>query len=112
MAIVWSVLAMLIASRFLHDSRIGVILGLLVFSHWIIDFISQPMTFVFLNSASPLLHPFGGAPSIGLGVWSTGMGVLLGEFGSLIIGLAIYLLAWRQLQNEQELESPKSTELI
>jgi hypothetical protein len=104
MAIIWSVLATVIALHFLHDSRTSIILGLLVFSHWIIDFVSQPMTFVFPNSASPLLHPFGGAPSIGLGVWSTEMGVFLGEFSSLIIGIAIYLLIWRKLQNEQEIE--------
>ncbi|MHA2298880.1 MAG: hypothetical protein ACXAEU_16775 [Candidatus Hodarchaeales archaeon] len=104
MAIIWSVLATLITSRFWHDSRTSVIIGLLVFSHWIIDFISQPMTFLFAYSASPLLHPFGGAPSIGLGAWSTGMGVILGEFGSLIIGIAIYFFTWRQIQNEQEIE--------
>ncbi len=104
MAIIWSVIAALIALYFLHDSRTSIILGLLVFSHWIIDFISQPMTFVVPNSASPLLHPFGGSPSIGLGVWSTELGVFLGEFGSLIIVLAIYLLTWKKLQNEKEIE--------
>ena len=104
MAIIWSVIAALIVWYFLHDSRTSIILGLLVFSHWIIDFISQPMTFVVPNSASSLLHPFGGSPSIGLGVWSTELGVFLGEFGSLIIGLAIYFLTWKKLQNEKKIE--------
>ena len=107
MAIIWSVLTTLITLQFLHESRTSIIIGLLVFSHWIIDFISQPMTYVFPNSASPLLHPFGGAASIGLGIWSTEIGVLLGEFGSLIIGITIYLFTWRQLRNEQEIEKKK-----
>jgi hypothetical protein len=104
MAIIWSVLAVLISFRVWHDSRTGFSLGLLVFSHWIVDFISQPMTYVFSDGSMPLLHPFGGAPSLGLGVWSTEMGVLLGEFGSLIIGLAIYFVVWRQFRDYHRIE--------
>lgn len=105
MAIIWSVLAALIALRLSNDSRLSLVLGLVVFSHWIVDFISQPMSFLFPDSSSPLLHPFSGAPSLGLGVWSTEIGVLLGEFGLLIIGLVINLLVWRRLRYEQRLEN-------
>ncbi|MFX0121609.1 MAG: hypothetical protein ACFFB2_06365 [Promethearchaeota archaeon] len=105
MAIVWSVLATIIALRLTSDSRTSITLGLLVFSHWVIDFISQPMTYIFPNNpSSPLLHPFGGALSLGLGVWSTGIGVLLGEFGSLIICTTIYFFSWKQLQNGQKIK--------
>ncbi|MFX0123583.1 MAG: hypothetical protein ACFFAE_08060 [Candidatus Hodarchaeota archaeon] len=110
MAMIWSVLITLIALQFFHNSQKSIILGLLVFSHWVIDFISQPMTFLFPNSPSPLLHPFGGAPSIGLGVWSTGTGVLLGEFGSFIIGFIIYLVAWRRLQDEEKLAKKEGSQ--
>ncbi|MFW9779533.1 MAG: metal-dependent hydrolase [Candidatus Heimdallarchaeota archaeon] len=104
MAIIWSLLTALISYGVWHEQRISLSLGLLVFSHWIIDFISQPMTYIFSDGSMPLLHPFGGAPSFGLGIWSTEMGVLLGEFGMLIIGLTIYLIVWRQLRNGQEIE--------
>ena len=47
MSVIWSVLAALIAVRIYHDRRSGIVIGLLVFSHWVIDFITHPMGAIF-----------------------------------------------------------------
>ena len=101
MAVVWSVLAAIIAWFISRNNRISVIIGLLVFSHWVVDFISHPMTAVFPGDTGlPLL--FEGSPTVGLGVWGTQLGVNIGEYGTLMVGLIIYLLTWRKLQREKK----------
>jgi len=70
--------------------QISMIIGLLVFSHWILDFIGWPMTAVYSNSTGvPIL--FDDTVNIGLGVYSTIFGALLMDIGVFIIGLAIYI---------------------
>jgi hypothetical protein len=101
MAVIWSVIAALVAASISRNSRIGIITGLLVFSHWVVDFITQPMTFVFPDSSGPLLHPFGGSPEIGLGLMSTGIGVIVCEGGLLLLGIVIYLVTLKQLKKEE-----------
>ena len=48
MAVIWSVLFGLLASwlarRFPRRTLIGVVFGLMVFSHWVLDWITHPMT--------------------------------------------------------------------
>lgn len=110
MAIIWTSIAIIIFMQLTKDKKTSIILGMVVFSHWIIDFISQPMTYVMPNSASPLLHPFEGAPELGLGVWSTEMGVVLGEYIVLIIGIIIYYLTWKKQQNEKLFVNEKNNE--
>ena len=101
MAVVWSVLAAIIAWFISRNNRISVIIGLLVFSHWVVDFISHPMTAVFPGDTGlPLL--FEGSPTVGLGVWGTQLGVNIGEYGTLMVGLIIYLLTWRKLRREKK----------
>ena len=97
MAMVWSVLAGLVAALISRNTRISIIIGLLVFSHWVVDFISHPMTAVFPGDTGlPLL--FEGSPTVGLGLWSTQLGVNIGEYGTLIVGFVIYLLTLRKLR--------------
>ena len=38
MSIIWSVIAALLAARIYRDNRAGEVVGLLVFSHWVLDF--------------------------------------------------------------------------
>ena len=104
MAVVWSGVAALIAQRRRHNFRTSVIIGLLVFSHWVVDFISHPMTAVFPGDTGLPLF-FEGSPTVGLGVWSTQLGVNIGEYGTLIAGLAIYLLARARLQKGRKLHA-------
>jgi hypothetical protein len=84
MAVVWSAVAGVITFLFSRDRKISVILGLIVFSHWVLDFISHSLDL-------PLL--FNGSPLVGLGLESSLIVGIIMEFSMLVVGVAIYLLA-------------------
>jgi len=103
MSVIWSVVAALLAARIYRDHRAGVIVGLLVFSHWVLDFVSHPIPFSTfswrswhwsyghpLPSDLPLL--FGGSPKVGLGLYNSISAVEATalEFGMFILGGAVY----------------------
>lgn len=91
MAVIWSVAAGLITMVISRSNRTSLIIGLLVFSHWVVDFIAKPMTHAFPNDAGlPLL--FAGSPTVGLGVWGSAIGEYIGEYGTVVAGLVVYLL--------------------
>lgn len=100
MALLWSLLAGLLAGFVSHSRRSGLIIGLLVFSHWVVDFISHPMTAVFPEATGlPLL--FENSSTVGLGVWRTQLGVNLGEYGTFILGFVLYVLVLRKIRREE-----------
>lgn len=78
--VVWSGLAALIGSRMYKSLRVGMILGLLVFSHWVLDFITH----------RPDLPLWPGGPVTGLGLWNSIPATILIEGGLLVIGLWLY----------------------
>jgi membrane-bound metal-dependent hydrolase YbcI (DUF457 family) len=83
MSIVWSVVVAALAWLFLRDRRTSSLIGLMVFSHWLLDFIVYPYM--------PLL--FDGPPWIGLGLITSAPGLILGiilEVGLIAGGLAVY----------------------
>lgn len=45
MSVVWSVIAALLVARIYRSNRAGIVVGLLVFSHWVLDFVSHPIPF-------------------------------------------------------------------
>ena len=96
MATVWSAFATVIARRIAHSTRTGVVFGLMVFSHWLVDVITHPMSALTPDEGLPLA--FYSSPKIGLGMYSTMFGVYAGEFGSLVLGIVIYGLARRKLK--------------
>jgi len=101
MSVIWSVIAALVASFISSNFRTSLVIGLLVFSYWVVDFISYPMRFVFpTDSGLPLL--FDGSPTVGLGLWSSQIGVNVGEYGTLILGIVIYILTLRRLKKEKK----------
>ncbi len=83
-ALAWSLLAAGLAYLVFRRWRAGLVLGLVVFSHWVLDFIVHP----------PDLHLLlGSSPAVGLGLWSSGPGLviaLLLEIGLLAGGFALY----------------------
>ncbi|MFX1420222.1 MAG: hypothetical protein ACFE9N_15015 [Promethearchaeota archaeon] len=97
MSVIWSIIAMLITilitKRLNLKSdylRITLIIGFLVFSHWILDFIGWPMSVINPNATGvPLL--FDDTINIGLGVYSTWFGALLMDIGVFVLGLILYL---------------------
>jgi hypothetical protein len=86
MCIVWSLLAAAITFLIYRERRTSAVIGLVVFSHWVLDFIVHPPEL-------PIL--FNGSPTLGLGLWSSGTGLIISiilELSLLAGGIAIYLV--------------------
>jgi membrane-bound metal-dependent hydrolase YbcI (DUF457 family) len=93
MSVIWSVLAALIAARIYRDHRSGIVIGLLVFSHWVIDFITHPMGAILGGKPLPPDLPlfFNGSSRVGLGLYNHSFTIaVLTDLGMLIIGIIIY----------------------
>jgi membrane-bound metal-dependent hydrolase YbcI (DUF457 family) len=89
MSLIWSILVGALAYSYYRDRRTGVLLGLVVFSHWILDFI--------MHSNLPLF--FGSSPLLGIGLENSGAGFLLMTIFDLVLlagGLAIYFRTKRK----------------
>ena len=99
MAVIWSLLVGFLSMLVSKDRHTSLIIGSLVFSHWVIDFISHPMTAAFPGDTGLSLL-FDGSPTVGLGLWSTQLGINIGEYGTLILGLIVYILTLRKLRKE------------
>ena len=85
-SVVWSLIFTAIAYLFLKDWKTSGMIGLVTFSHWILDFIVHPPDL-------PLL--FNNSPVLGLGLWTSGPGLILSiilELALLVGGVAIYLV--------------------
>ncbi len=87
MALVWSVSAGLLAWRFYRGRQAGALVGLVVFSHWLLDFACWDNL--------PLL--FAGSPQVGLGLFKAlGDGYITVELALFAVGIAIYLAGRRR----------------
>jgi hypothetical protein len=81
-AIVWSGVMAGSYYGLRRHSRNAAMVGLVVFSHWILDFISH-------RPDLPLA--FGGGPYFGLGLWNSAAGTLIVEVGLYVSGIALYV---------------------
>ena len=95
MSLAWSVAFGTVSALILRSYRSGLFLGGVVFSHWIIDFITHPMGAVFgghpSNPDLPLL--FGGSQNVGLGLYNYSIVVAYAvEYASIAVGIAVYAL--------------------
>jgi len=70
-----------------HDWRTGLILGLLVVSHWVLDFATH----------GPDLPLWPGGDRVGLGLWYSAAGTLAVELSLFVLGVLIYLRTTRAL---------------
>jgi hypothetical protein len=93
MSVVWSLAAAALALLFYRDRRTSIVLGLVVFSHWVLDFISHPM----MSKVPDLPLFFAGSPRVGLGLYNSTAAIVACEFGLPILGFIIYLRARNQL---------------
>ena len=104
MAVVWSVLFGLLAAwlgrRSRHRTRIGVVLGLLVFSHWVLDWITHPMT-ALSRTDGGIPIAFGTSPLVGLGLYRSVTAVWITEVGGFLAGLAVYVV-WRVRRSHKQ----------
>ncbi len=90
MSVVWSILAAIIIYLLCHDRRTAGMMGLVVMSHWFLDFIVHPPEL-------PLL--FSNSPKVGLGLWMTPQGNLIAaiiEGVMMISSLVLYFLYLRR----------------
>jgi len=102
MACIWSVGAIAVASLFTKSLRTRLLFGLLVFSHWIVDFITQPMGAAFPGAGFRMRLFFGETPTIeGLGLYNSAVVLNLVDYGTLIVGLGVYLFAIKRLKARQ-----------
>jgi membrane-bound metal-dependent hydrolase YbcI (DUF457 family) len=86
MSIVWSVLFGIAGWVTLRQIRAAIVLGIGVFSHWILDFIT--------HRPDMPLYP-GSSVYLGLGLWSSKIGTALVEGALYVAGVAIYLRSTR-----------------
>lgn len=63
-----------------HDRASGVIVGLLVVSHWVLDWVT--------HLADLPLYP--GGPQVGLGLWKSIDGTMIVEAALLLVGIVVY----------------------
>ena len=94
MSLIWSLLAALLAARIYHDRRSGIVIGLLVFSHWVEDFVTHPMGAIFGGKPLPPDLPifFNGSPTVGLGLYNHSFVIAIAtDLGMLILGVVIYV---------------------
>jgi hypothetical protein len=92
MSVVWSGAAALLIARIYRNYRAGVVVGLLVLSHWVLDFVSHPMGFGHPRPPDlPLL--FGSSPKVGLGLYNSisVFQAIAIELGMFILGAAVYV---------------------
>ena len=106
MSVIWSVAAALLSARIFRDYRAGAVVGLLVFSHWVLDFISHPMGFGHPQPPDlPLLVH--GSRNVGLGLYnsiSVTQAILI-EVAMFILGAAVYV---RYIVKERKSRRPQS----
>jgi hypothetical protein len=104
MSLVWSVVAALLVAHIYRSYSAGALVGLVVFSHWVLDFISHPIPFSSfswrtwqwsyghsLPSDLPLF--FAGSPKVGLGLYNSisALEATLLELGMLLFGATVYV---------------------
>lgn len=93
MSLVWSVIAATLAAFIYHDRRSSVIIGLLVFSHWVVDLITHPMGAIFGGKPLPPDLPlfFNGSQKVGFGLYNHSFALAMAtDLGILILGFVIY----------------------
>lgn len=90
MSIVWSMVTFMITYAVTRNIKMSLIIGFLVFSHWILDFISHPMG---MGKSLPKDLPlfFDGSKKVGLGLYNSLIAALITELGLLAGGIIIYM---------------------
>ncbi len=93
MSVVWSGAAALLAALITRNRRSGIMVGLLAFSHWVLDLVTHPMGAIFGGKPLPPDLPlfFNGSPRVGLGLYNHSFSVAVAiDMGMLILGIIIH----------------------
>jgi membrane-bound metal-dependent hydrolase YbcI (DUF457 family) len=86
MALFWSILFGGVAGTLYRSVRVALVLGALVFSHWLLDFVT--------HKPDMPLYP-GSSTYVGLGLWNSLAGTLLVEVSLFVVGVALYVQSTR-----------------
>ncbi len=81
MVVGWSILGGVLGGRVFGSWRAGSVLGLVILSHWVLDFVTH----------RPDLPLWPGGPVAGLGLWSSVPGTLLVEGAIGLLGLWLFV---------------------
>ncbi|MDA3851110.1 MAG: hypothetical protein PF447_07525 [Spirochaetaceae bacterium] len=101
MSVIWSILAGVIILLIFKHIKSAIAVSLIVFSHWLLDFITHPMGAVMnLVPAEPDLYlMFYNSPKLGLGLYNhSKVLAYIVEFSLLGIGILSYLI-FRRIKN-------------
>jgi len=96
MAVVWSLLFGAAALWGTRDRRAAITIGLVVFSHWVLDFLVH-------TPDLPLL--FAGSPEVGLGLWGSGTGIMISLVLEILLlagGVAVYIRWKKKVRRDYE----------
>ena len=83
--LVWGVIGGAIAYSALRGRRAAVVVGVVVVSHWFLDFITH----------RPDLPLWPGGPKVGLGLWNSVAGTILVEGALYVLGIVLYVRTTR-----------------
>lgn len=86
MSVVWAILFAAIYFAIVKNKRNALLLGVLVFSHWILDFLT--------HRPDLPISPFS-VMKVGLGLWNMPIVEIILEFGMFIVGVYMYHKAMR-----------------
>ena len=87
MAVVWGLVAGGAYTAIRGNRQGGVVVGLLVVSHWVLDWITHV----------PDLPLYPGGSRVGLGLWRSLYGTMIVEAAMLVIGVAVYVRMTRPI---------------
>ena len=119
MGVFWSIISV-IATKFIvmrlnttneqdkrrKSTKWSIIIGFLVLSHWILDFMGWPMSVIDPNAMGiPLL--FDDTVNVGLGGYSTWFGALLMDLGVFLVGLSVYFYYVKKVKNIKLVDETK-----
>ncbi|MGE5802327.1 MAG: metal-dependent hydrolase [Gemmatimonadota bacterium] len=83
--IAWGALFGFLYYRRRGDRRAALVIGVLVVSHWVLDFVTH----------RPDMPLYPGGPEVGLGLWNDPVAAVIVESAMLLAGVAVYLRSTR-----------------
>ncbi len=93
----WSLLAGAVIFWRYKNPRTGILIGLLVFSHTLLDSVTSPKTAFYAGDTGMPVF-LGSSMTIGLGLWRDETVAMIGEYGFVLAGLIIYLIERKKLK--------------
>jgi hypothetical protein len=101
MAAAWALVTAGVAALISRNTRAALVMGGLVFMHWIMDLITWPMTAASVQAGSGVPLLFSEVPNVGLGLYRSIFGVILGEGVMFLAGVAVYVLTLIRIKKEK-----------